>query len=105
MDSATRDLVRERAGRRCEYCLLSQNHCELTHHIEHIVPRKHGGSDDAANLALACHRCNMCKGPNLSGLDPRGERMVPLFNPRMHQWLDHFKVVEDFRIEGRTPTG
>jgi 5-methylcytosine-specific restriction endonuclease McrA len=26
--------------------------------IEHIVARQHGGSDDPANLALACPECN-----------------------------------------------
>ena len=30
--------------------------------IEHILPRGHGGSDDPANLALACARCNHQKG-------------------------------------------
>lgn len=26
--------------------------------IEHILPRHHGGTDDLANLGLACARCN-----------------------------------------------
>jgi len=30
--------------------------------IEHIIPRAHGGTDDLANLALACDRCNFEKG-------------------------------------------
>lgn len=30
--------------------------------IEHIVPRNHGGGDEAENLALACARCNAGKG-------------------------------------------
>jgi len=30
--------------------------------IEHIMPRTHGGTDDLANLALACARCNAQKG-------------------------------------------
>lgn len=68
MDAAARKLVRERAGNRCEYCLLGQEDSDLTHHIEHIVARQHGGSDDVDDLALACHRCNLCKGPNLSGV-------------------------------------
>jgi 5-methylcytosine-specific restriction endonuclease McrA len=33
--------------------------------IEHIVPRTHGGSDDLANLAVACARCNALKGKRL----------------------------------------
>lgn len=30
--------------------------------VEHIVPRGHGGTDDLANLALACAGCNGEKG-------------------------------------------
>jgi len=37
MESATRELVWRRAGGRCEYCLLRQEHSQLTHHVEHVV--------------------------------------------------------------------
>jgi 5-methylcytosine-specific restriction endonuclease McrA len=30
--------------------------------IEHLLPRSAGGSDDLANLAIACARCNHEKG-------------------------------------------
>ena len=43
MDSATRAHVWTRADGRCEYCRIHQDHVELSHHIEHIVARKHGG--------------------------------------------------------------
>ncbi|HXK07029.1 MAG TPA: HNH endonuclease [Verrucomicrobiae bacterium] len=39
--------------------------------MEHIIAKQHGGPDDADNLALACHRCNLRKGPNLTGIDPQ----------------------------------
>ena len=42
-----------------------KHHSPLIHHIEHIVAKQHGGLDDFSNLALACHRCNDQKGPNL----------------------------------------
>ncbi len=70
MDSQTRRFVRQRAAERCEYCQLHQRNSELPHHVEHIIARQHGGSDEIDNLALACHRCNLRKGPNLSGIDP-----------------------------------
>ena len=104
MDAATRELVRERAGGRCEYCLLRQQHSELTHHIEHIVAKQHGGTDEADNLALACHRCNLRKGPNLSGLDPLGGDVVLLFHPRRDRWEQHF-AIRDSNIQGSTPSG
>jgi 5-methylcytosine-specific restriction endonuclease McrA len=68
-NSEIRDLVRRRAGDRREYCLLRQEHSHLTHHVEHILAKQHGGSDESANLALACQRCNLRKGPNLTGID------------------------------------
>jgi 5-methylcytosine-specific restriction endonuclease McrA len=69
-DAEVKDLVRQRAGDRCEYCGLRQKHSHLAHHIEHIVAKQHGGTDELGNLALACHRCNLRKGPNLTGIDP-----------------------------------
>ena len=104
MDPATRTFVRTRANNRCEYCLLPQDASSLRHHIEHVIPRQHGGSNDPANLALACHRCNLSKGPNLTGIDPITGEIVPLFDPRRNGWSDHFR----FRgpvIEGLTPIG
>ena len=92
MDAATREAVRRRASGRREYCLLSQEDSTLTHHIEHVVARQHGGTDEPGNLALACHHCNLRKGPNLTGVDPRTQAMVPLFHPRRDTWADHFEM-------------
>src|SRR5580658_9782150 len=104
MWSATRILVRTRARNCCEYCLLPQDSCSLTHHIEHVVPRQHGGTDDPGNLALACHRCNLRKGPNLTGIDPLTRALVPLFDPRRDGWTSHFRA-RGAIIEGVTAVG
>jgi hypothetical protein len=104
MDATTRELVRRRAGNRCEYCLLRQEHSALTHHIEHIIAKQHGGGDDVNNLALACHRCNLRKGPNLTGMDPISGEVVALFHPRRDRWSDHF-LLHGVRIQGITPAG
>jgi HNH endonuclease len=29
--------------------------------VEHILPKKHGGTDDPRTLAWSCHYCNLCK--------------------------------------------
>ena len=92
MNQATRALVWERAGRRCEYCRLHQDDSPLaTLHVEHIVPKQHGGLDDPDNLAIACIKCNLHKGPNLTGVDPLTGQIVALFNPRRKQWAEHFE--------------
>jgi 5-methylcytosine-specific restriction endonuclease McrA len=105
MDATVRDLVRRRAGDRCEYCRLRQEHLPFsTFHIEHIIPRKHGGTDNLLNLALACDRCNASKGSNLTGIDPATGALIPLFNPRVHAWDDHF-VLSDVTLVGVTAIG
>ena len=104
IDAGTRRSVRERAGNRCEYCLLHQYHSELLHHIEHVVARQHGGTDHFDNLALACHRCNLHKGPNLSGVDPLTGLVENLFHPRHDRWGEHLAFREAY-IEGLTPAG
>jgi HNH endonuclease len=104
MDAAIRERIRLRAGGRCEYCLLPQKDSALIHHLEHIVAKQHGGSDDESNLALACHRCNLHKGPNLTGIDPLTGDLAPPFHPRLHRWPEHF-VFQGVRIEGISSTG
>jgi hypothetical protein len=76
----------------------------IAFHVEHIVSRQHGGSDDPNGLALACDRCNAYKGPNLTSIDPETRAVVALFNPRESMWSDHF-AVRGGRILGLTPTG
>lgn len=104
IDAATRSLVHQRADDRCEYWRIHRLHSHLTHHVEHIVAKQHGGSDSIENLALACHRCNLCKGPNLTGLDPESQDVVLLFHPRRNRWAEHF-AFRRARIEGLTPSG
>jgi len=82
MDARLRHLVRRRADDVCEYCGLRQEQEPLPFHVEHIIPRQHGGADATDNLALACHHCNLHKGSDLAGLDPESGQLTRLFNPR-----------------------
>jgi len=41
--------------------------------LEHIVPQTRGGTDDVANVAIACARCNREKGKRHD--HKRGERL------------------------------
>jgi 5-methylcytosine-specific restriction endonuclease McrA len=102
---AARAFVRQRAANRCEYCHLHQDDSPLAVlHIEHIRPRKHGGSDDESNLCLACIDCNLHKGPNLTGIDPLTGAVTELFHPRQQRWEDHF-AFEGIYITGQTGVG
>lgn len=105
MEAAVRELVRRRAGEACEYCGLAQDDVPFAvFHVEHVISKQHGGTDDASNLALACNRCNYHKGTNLAGIDPETRAIVPLFNPRAEPWHEHFEQHGPI-IFGRTPTG
>ena len=87
MRQALRDHVRRRAGNRCEYCRLRPEHDRFHFfHVEHIVARKHGGTDEVENLALACQQCNLHKGTNLTGRDPDTNEIIRLFDPRKDRW-------------------
>ena len=90
-----RQIVFERANGRCEYCLLPQGISLQKHEPDHIVPQQHGGETELENLALACFRCNRCKGPNIGSFDPQTGALVPFFNPRIHDWATHFELQQD----------
>jgi hypothetical protein len=104
MDAATLHLVRERAQWRCEYCRLPQLYHGLSFHIEHVRSRQHHGTDDPSNLALACPDCNLHKGPNLTAVDLKTNKIVSLFNPRVQPWSEHL-VWRRLEIHGRTAAG
>ena len=104
MDAATSQFVRQRAGNRCEYCRLPEEFSGLRFHIEHIIARQHGGTDDTGNLALACPECNLHKGTNLTRVDPDTGQVTPLFDPRRDLWDDHFRRIEA-NIVGKTAVG
>jgi hypothetical protein len=77
---------------------------DATFHVEHIIPRQHGGSDELDNLSLACDRRNLTKGPSLASFDIDTGTIVPLFHPRREAWDRHFVLVAA-EIVGLTPSG
>jgi hypothetical protein len=105
MTQSIRQFVRERAGGRCEYCRLPGFAAPAAaFHIEHVIAKQHGGTDDPDNRCLSCNRCNLNKGPNLSGRDPLSGNVVRLFDPRRQSWKRHFERYGAV-IVGRTQTG
>jgi 5-methylcytosine-specific restriction endonuclease McrA len=82
MAASLRARMVAQAGNRCGYCRAHQQYVYETLHIEHIEPRARGGSNDEANLWLACALCNRAKRDQTHGRDPVTRRWVRLFNPR-----------------------
>ncbi len=102
--AALRQQIRERAGYYCEYCLIREQSVLLSHTIDHIIAEQHGGKTVLENLAQACIHCNRKKGPNIASLDPTTGALVPLFNPRLHHWKEHFQLQGNL-IFSLTPIG
>jgi HNH endonuclease len=99
-------LVAERARDACEYCRSQARFATHSFSVEHVVPLNAGGSDEPENLALACQGCNNHKYTKTEARDPISGALVPLFNPRLQLWRDHFLWSADFtRILGTTPVG
>ncbi len=105
LPESVRKMVFSRAQGACEYCGMRQEWEPFhSYHVEHIIARQHRGTDDPSNLALACHHCNLFKGPNLTNRDPDGDALVSLFHPRQHVWEEHFKI-ESAHVIGLTDVG
>jgi hypothetical protein len=101
-----RELVRARAGRRCEYCGAPEAVTGSRYLVDHIFPKALGGGDQPENLAFACSTCNLAKSSHVSGVDPDTGQAEALFNPRHDRWDEHFTFVPATReLRGITPRG
>ena len=91
--SATyKKLIIARADHRCEYCRVQDYLSAFDYHFDHIIAIQHGGPDSTNNLAYCCSQCNWKKGPNISTLLKFGGDLIPLFNPRLQNWFEHFEA-------------
>jgi hypothetical protein len=104
MNRGLRERVRQRAGAACEYCHVPETAYDLVFPIDHAIARQHGGKTWLGNLCLSCQRCNLSKGPNIAGIDPKSRLLVSLFNPRRDRWNEHFRW-RGPRLIGITPVG
>lgn len=86
-----RQTVASRANNICEYCLIAEEDSFFRHQIEHIISRKHGGSSELDNLALACVFCNRYKGSDIASLVPETDKLIRFYNPRTDRWAEHFR--------------
>ena len=102
----TKRAVRERAKYVCEYCHSSERLSASRFTLDHITPKSLGGSDEPENLALACRRCNERRYNFVASIDPQSRATVPIFNPRLQEWDEHFAWIEQgILIEGITSVG
>lgn len=107
ISSILRSAVVTRAGGRCEYCHLPSRGQVATFPIDHVLSLASDGETAAENLALACPNCNGHKWKHTDGTDERTGNVVPLYNPRLQVWSDHFEWSMETigLLIGRTPCG
>jgi hypothetical protein len=100
-------IVAARANRACEYCDAPEVISNFAFEVDHTIPISKGGSDDFDDLALSCRICNLRKSDHTDALDPLTQTVVPLFNPRKHNWSEHFEKSPQspYQIIGKTPIG
>lgn len=99
-----RQLVRERAKGRCEYCLMPDDDAFRAHEIDHIEAEKHGGTTTEDNLCFCCWICNRHKGTDLTSRDPETGQITALYHPRKDNWSEHFRLNRGY-LEGLTAVG
>ncbi len=102
--------VAARAEHRCEYCRAPEEVFNFPLEVEHVTPQASGGTDDHANLALACRACNLFKFKFKSdagtGRDDVTRVQVALFHPRNDVWTQHFRYdAETAHIVGLSAMG
>jgi 5-methylcytosine-specific restriction endonuclease McrA len=82
--------VRLRATHLCEYCHTNERWQYVRFTIDHLMPIAEGGTDAPENLALACFHCNRRKSNKQTVFDRATGQTIPIFNPRQHEWAEHF---------------
>ncbi|MCF8280561.1 MAG: HNH endonuclease [Bacteroidales bacterium] len=95
----------ERASHTCEYCLLPQKASFFVFQIEHVISKKHGGSNDIQNLAYSCPICNRNKGTDLGTLSGNPPILTRFFHPRNDIWLHHFSLDTSGEFLPKTEVG
>jgi len=101
-----REAVSLRAKRCCEYCKSQDKYSPTAFTIDHVLPESLDGTSEFENLAYACFLCNRLKSNKLRVFDAIIEKWIPLFNPRIDVWNEHFAWNEDAtKIIGMSSNG
>ena len=105
ISKVARQLVGQRANFQCEYCLLNEKRSFIGFEVDHIISRKHRGSNDPNNLAYSCGDCNRNKGTDIASIDWNNNNQITRFyNPRLDLWAEHF-CLSNTVIESLTSIG
>ena len=87
--------IYERDNFTCQYCGQSgaddfEKWNRAWFAIDHITPRKHGGSGDDDNLVVACHMCNSVKAADMCNSVEEGKEIIERKNKVREKWFQTF---------------
>lgn len=98
LSTAQRFAILVRDNFECQFCGARPGNDRL--HVDHLIPHAQGGSDDEANLATACDRCNNGKGNQV--LVPR--KLLEQAEPDKHGFVI-WKRFGDWNLEVKNGDG
>ena len=90
-----RERVFNRDGRSCAICGTDEGEM----HIDHIIPRKAGGTHDLDNLRVLCKSCNLRKGALNDGVFLGRTATPPVFSSNIYPMRS--KVHQDSPVSAR----
>jgi HNH endonuclease len=98
--------IQQEDRQRCGYCLTNEANSGIPMTFDHIQPQSKSGGTSFENVCLACRTCNEYKSDSMEAEDPLMGDIVPLFNPRIQKWSEHFTwSLDATRVEGITAIG
>ena len=86
--------VFDRDGRICRYCGSDEEPL----HIDHIIPRKVGGTHDLDNLQVLCKACNLRKSSKDEGVFLAQTATPPVFSSRISPMLSELMLDSPFTV-------
>lgn len=90
--------VFKRDGFKCAYCGRSPP--EVLLHVDHVIPKAKGGSDDPTNLVTACQDCNLGKAAvPLSVVAPSLQKQADEAKERAEQVAAYSASLAEVRAE------
>ena len=90
-----RDRVFSRDGRVCQICGTDEGEM----HIDHIIPRKAGGTHDLDNLRVLCKSCNLRKGALNDGVFLGKTATPPVFPAHIYPMQSEPMPDSPFKIK------